>query len=734
MHIESQVQFERIGRVEHLRIDDCRGLAGIRKIDKAHWIATSAPVNGLRADPVLLSLVDSDSNGRIRADEIVDAIDWLLRHLKDPRGINEQTTTLRLDTIDTTTDEGERILAQIQKILHHLGKTDQLTISLDDIRTLKTTIEQSKVSEAGIVLPEASDDAQVKELLTAIIQVTGGVDHPSGRKGVGAAQLATFLADAQQFEKWLAREGDARQTLACFGDQIPQVYELYRTMAPKFDSYFAQCLALTQDPSLASRFALPADRVQATDFQNINSVRSLLRDAPIAKPTADQAYRFDQPTNTVYIKLLKRFALEILVPMAMDTEDVNAREWQLIHEAFKDYDQWVADKPASAIVNMPLEKIRALSQEPYVDAIRLLINTSCGTAIELNEIRMVEKLALYQGSMIELVNNFVSFPYLYNPQKTALFEHGSLVMDGRRFNMAIRVDDRKEHIKATEQSDIFVIYVKITGVNGEADMELAFPVTAGGKGNLCVGKRGIFHNLQGHMRDAQIVHIVENPISLAEALLAPFKRIASLITGKIEKLTQAAEKNLDKATDTAITQVQTTSSTATQAPAQAAPAPAGNPSLVAGGVFAAGSVAIAALGSATAYIAQIFMDNGTFKVLGGLLAALVAVMIPVAIVALLKLMNRDMSSMLEGAGWAINARMRLTRIQADQFTNRPLVPGVIHRWFKSPLFIGSVLVVIVLWLLIHFDAIPLHGKQAGNTKDTIKPVPIVLPVDTKNEK
>ena len=396
-------------------------------------------------------------------------------------------------------------------------------------------------------------------------------------------------------------------------------------------------------------------------------------------------------------------------------------------EAFKDYDQWVTDKPASAIVTFPLDRIHELVQEQSVQTIRQLIDTSCATAIELTEIRMVEKLSLYQGHIIELANNFVSFPYLYDESKNAIFEHGALVMDGRWFTMAIETEDRKAHIKATEQSDIFVIYVNITGINGEKDMELAFPVTSGGKGNLCVGKRGIFHNLKGEMRDAQIVHIVENPISLTEALIAPFKRIASLISGKIEKLTQSAEKNLDKATDDVFKQVQTTGSTPAPTAPQAAPT---NPGLVSGGIFAAGSVAIAALGSAAAYMAKIFSENSPLKMLGGLLVALVAVMIPIAIIALLKLMRRDLSSMLEGAGWAINARMRLTRQQADQFTHRPLVPGVIHRWFTSPLFLGAVLLVIVFWLLFIFDIFP----HRGNVAEKIPPQPLVQPAENIKDK
>lgn len=728
MHIESKVQFERIGRVEQLTIKNCQDLAGVLEIDQAHWIATSAPVEGLRTDSVFLSLVDDDCNGRIRTDELCDAIRWLLLHLKDPKGIDDKSSTLRLDAIDTTTEDGEKILAQAQKILTNLGKNDLPMIALEDIRKLKSTIEQSKVSEAGIVLNDATDDEALSDLLAKIIQVTGGADHPSGTKGVGQAQLNIFLSDLDAYEKWLVRKDDAIQSLDAFGDQKEQAHGLYRKIAPKFDSYFAQCLALTQDPNLASRFALPADRVQATDFHNINSVRSLLRDAPIGKASATQVYDFEQPTNTVYIKLLKRFADEILAPLGMDTQDVTSAEWQQIHEVFNDYDQWLIDKPASAIVNMDLNELVELACEDRVSQINHLIETSCATAIELNEIRMVEKLALYQAHMIELANNFVSFPYLYDKDQRAIFENGSLVMDGRRFEMAIRADNRKAHVRATKESDIFVIYVKITGINGEKDMELAFPVTSGGKGNLCVGKRGIFHNLQDQTRDAQVVEMVENPISLAEALIAPFKRIINLITGKIEKLTTSAEKNLDKAADSTFADIQNAGD------AKRAKAPNGNSSLAAGGVFAAGSVALAALGSAAAYISKILAETGPLKSMGGLLVALVAVMIPIAIVAMLKLSRRDLSAMLEGAGWAINARMRLTRQQADQFTNRPLVPGMIQRWFTSPLFLSIVGLVVIAILLVLFEVIPSRGQSDKQSSMKIKPVPITASVDAKTEK
>ena len=120
--------------------------------------------------------------------------------------------------------------------------------------------------------------------------------------------------------------------------------------------------------------------------------------------------------------------------------------------------------------------------------------------------------------------------------------------------------------------------------------------------------------------------------------------------------------------------------------------------------------------------------------MGGLLVALVAVMIPITIVALLKLSRRDLSAMLEGAGWAINARMRLTRQQAEQFTNRPLVPGMVQRWFTSPLFLTVVGLVIVAVLLVMFEVIPSRGHGDKQATIKIEPVPIVQPVEVETKK
>ena len=85
-------------------------------------------------------------------------------------------------------------------------------------------------------------------------------------------------------------------------------------------------------------------------------------------------------------------------------------------------------------------------------------------------------------------------------------------------------------------------------------------------------------------------------------------------------------------------------------------------------------VAIAALGSALAYITKTLANTHWLAILIGVLVAVLLVMIPVSLVAFIKLRKRDISAILEGSGWSINARMRLTRRQGKAFTKKPSYP------------------------------------------------------------
>jgi len=94
------------------------------------------------------------------------------------------------------------------------------------------------------------------------------------------------------------------------------------------------------------------------------------------------------------------------------------------------------------------------------------------------------------------------------------------------------------------------------------------------------------------------------------------------------------------------------------------------------------------------------------------------------VVALIKLRRRDLSAILEGSGWAINARMRLTRRQSRFFTQRPSYPlgakgTPRRRWW---ILVLVVLAVVLAVLALHRGCYgPRQEKPVSQSSEPQQP-------------
>lgn len=343
--------------------------------------------------------------------------------------------------------------------------------------------------------------------------------------------------------------------------------------------------------------------------------------------------------------------------------------------------------PEEVIKKLGTEKIEKYKSQGYFDDVRVIFSEKNIAAEIMTHLRLIEKAILISENLFKFANNFVSFPYLYRHDAQAIFEMGSMVIDGRRFNLAVKVTDRAKHVLVAKSSNIFILYVEISPDNPANKMTVAIPVTSGGRGNLCIGKRGVFYDTKGKEFDAVVVDIIENPISFKEALIAPFKRIGKILSGKIESITAAAEQKLDSTTANAVKAI--SDNKTDPAPVQ----PSGKMSTP--GMLVGVGVAIAALGSAATYIAKTFANaQSVLRLVITILIAVGAVILMTAIIAFLKLRKRDISSILEGSGWGINARMRLTFSQSRFFTQRPRFPFSLCYFLRRLLKIFVILAII----------------------------------------
>jgi hypothetical protein len=76
------------------------------------------------------------------------------------------------------------------------------------------------------------------------------------------------------------------------------------------------------------------------------------------------------------------------------------------------------------------------------------------------------------------------------------------------------------------------------------------------------------------------------------------------------------------------------------------------------------------------------------------------VLIPSSIIAWLRLRKRDLSVLLEGAGWAVNSRMRLNQTQCRAFTRKPKLPKGSQRERGLDWWLWRILWILIAILLI----------------------------------
>lgn len=704
-------RFQYFGSALQLKVENAGDLRRVGELDEAHWVATSAPIETINADPVFLELVDTDHDGRIGCSELRQAISWLFEHLKDHAGTNAGSTALVLAAIRSESDQGRRIRETAIKILNRLGATEKSRITLDQVRQIRKEEEHRAVSEAGIVLPEAArgdENAGLRQFLNDILATVGGDPHPSGSKGVSQKCLDQFLTEAESFLGWLARaeraDGEPLSPVMPLGERTSAAYSLFSSLRNKIDEYFTLCEAFLLDPRIGEQMLAGRSHLEEVDFADPAAVQSLLVNAPLAFPQANGALDFDSRINPRYAVQLEDLREGVLVPLLGDAaeKELTREQWGQVKKSFSPHEDWVNSKPACRVESLGAQRLRKyLDDSRLVQDTRALIDQSKTTAFILDNVRLLEKLILYQAHLLSFANNSVSFPDLYNPKRRALFEMGTLIMDGRHFNLSIRVRDRSRHANIARASNMLVLYVEVGSKEKGKLYEVAVPVTSGSRGILYVGKRGVFHEVDGREMDASVVEIVENPISLWEAIMAPFHRLGRAVTGKIEKITGAAEEKLDSVGSEAVTGVQ--AALGEQQPVSQIPsAPSGQ---MVGGVLAGGGIALAALGSSAAFVVKTLASLTWQSTLAGILVAVAAVAIPASLVAHLKLRQRDLSAILEASGWAINARMRLTRRQADYFTCVPGYPsgakGIRARsWLVWALLAAAIAGMVVLMAVL----------------------------------
>jgi len=82
-------KFFRAGGFDQVRLDTAADLLNLAHLDQKLWVALACPTKGIEFDARTLSLIDGDSDGRIRAPELLAAISWAAERLHDSKVVEQ---------------------------------------------------------------------------------------------------------------------------------------------------------------------------------------------------------------------------------------------------------------------------------------------------------------------------------------------------------------------------------------------------------------------------------------------------------------------------------------------------------------------------------------------------------------------------------------------------------------------------------------------------------------------
>ncbi|MBN2197153.1 MAG: hypothetical protein JW751_30385 [Polyangiaceae bacterium] len=729
-------RFFRAGGVDQVLLAGGADVARLRELDQKLWVALACPTKGTEIDERTLALIDTDRDGRVRAPEILDAVDWLTKILKRLDLLFETGDSIPLAEIDGANKEGKAVLVSARRILADRGKKDSKVIGLADVTAMAELFAATRFNGDGVVPADAAEDEATHTAIEQVISAVGSVVDRSGKPGVDQQLLDSFFEQAAAVVAW-DDGGQAEGTLP-LGDGTAAAATALAAVESKVNDYFARCRIAAYDSRAA--VALNASEAELGAL----SQRLLSRDdedvakLPVARIEGNRPLSLEAGLNPAWSDRIARFASAAVTPLLGARATLSERDYGTIVDRLAAFRAWQAMAPTTPVAALGAERLRELVAGEYQARLAELIAKDAALEGEYAQIAAVEKAVRLRRDFARVLRNFVNFADFY-ARKGAVFQAGTLYLDGRACDLVVYVEDATKHATLAGLSKTYLAYCECT--RGAEKTNIAAAFTAGDVDNLMVGRNGVFYDRKGQDWDARITNLVENPISIRQAFWSPYKRFVRMIEEQVAK--RAAEK--EKASTTKVDTAASTAAAVGQASPGAAPAAATGAASTKKldiGIVAAVGVAVAGLATFLSTAFGMFLGLGIWMPVG-LIGVIFAISTPSMLIAWLKLRQRNLGPLLDANGWAINGRVRInvpfggslteiaklpegaSREVGDPYAEKPT------RWWRW-LLILILVGLAVAWALGKLDPYIPASAQAGRllprpSSGPTGPTPAVAP-------
>ena len=675
-------RFCRLGGFDQVRLETAEDIRHLGELDQKLWAALSCPVNGLEFDSRTLAMLDSDQDGRVRVQEILAATKWIGSVLAKMDTFLAGADVLPLTAIDDSHAEGQQLVASARQLLSYLGRAEAESVSIADVSSTDTLLHASKFNGDGIIAVHVSDDEALQKLIAEIMACVGSDQDRSGQPGISQERLEAFFAAAKLYAEWW-RQTEAAPAILPFGDQTAAAAAVFARLRNKVDDYFMRCGLAAFDAKAEAPLNPSLTNYEALASQDLAVATVEVERFPLAHIEAGRPLPLLAGINPSWGPTMESFTTLVVVPLFGQIDNLQAAQWEQIKGTFVPYETWQSNKVGAEVESLGLARLEEILQGQGKAQLEDLIRQDLQLATQVDAIDKVVRLVYFNRDLYRLLNNFVAFRDFYVQDRKAVFQAGTLYIDGRACELCIKVAAVDGHSPMANLSRTYLGYCECKRRGSDQRMFIAAAFTGGDSDNLMLGRNGVFYDSKGDDWDATVVKVIDHPISVSQAFWAPYKRIGRMIGEQIEKFAAAKDKAVDSKAGAGVAAV------AAKLPVAAAPPPPPPPPLPFdvgkfAGIFAAFGLALGAMGTAVASIVGLFLALPMWQMPLAVGGSILAVSGPSMLIAFLKLRQRNLGPMLDANGWAVNTKARINIPFGSTLTKMAMLPKGSERTLVDP--------------------------------------------------
>jgi hypothetical protein len=611
--------FFRAGGLDQVQLRSADDLLHLGELDQTLWVALACPVRGLECDEVTLSLIDSDSDGRVRVPELIAAVNWACQRLRDP-------ATLLKGSPDLTVADliGPDLIAAAKRVLESCGEASSATINLRHLENRSAIFANSQANGDGIISIAQGMEAGLQSLITAVASCMGTTPDRSGKEGIDTARLDAFVLVAADRLKWFERG----QSICNETGLSEEKLGIIQSIREKLSQWFHLCQLAAYDASLVQR-PTAGDETKTL---------------PLAQPDPKACLSPSTPIHPLWQAQIASLWNTILLPSGVTSLDQSA--WNTLLKKADELLTWQQENVGAQVKTLGIQELQTILGDTIsIAKLRDLMAQDLALTGQFAAIADLERLIRYHRDLALILRNFLCFADFYDTRRNAVFQAGTLYLDERRFDLCLNVEDPANHAGLASLGRCYLLYCACTR-SGEARRYILAAVTQGNGAFLMPGRNGMFYDRKGRDWDATVVKVIEAPISIRQAFWSPYTALAKIIHEQLLKRLSGEQTEVEKNLESAAGSLTApTVANVSKKPMDL-------------GMFAIITVAFGAVSSIVLGFFAILAGMGAWLPLG-VVGVILAISAPSCLIAAIKLRGRSLGPLLEASGWAINGRVRI---------------------------------------------------------------------------